>query len=105
MIQYLSIGALVWNANLRILIIRLALSIHLAGHHQVSGFLVHVTPHMGQHIYIIVWTSTPTTSGYVKLYHSCKQGWQEGSIAGENMWFHTQHPLSRIHQILTVEPA
>ncbi len=32
-IQYLSIGAPVWNANLRILIIRLALSIHLAGQH------------------------------------------------------------------------
>ncbi len=32
-IQYLSMGAPVWNANLRILIICLALSIHLAGQH------------------------------------------------------------------------
>ncbi len=31
-IQYLSVGAPVWNTNLRILIIQLALSIHLAGH-------------------------------------------------------------------------
>ncbi len=47
LVQYLSVVVPVRNANLRILVIRLAFSIHLAEHQaQVSGFphLCQVTP-------------------------------------------------------------
>ncbi len=36
------------------------------------------------------WANYLRVHSQVKLYHSFKQGWQEGSITSENMRFHTQ---------------